>query len=50
MRLFSYEKYSVMKAIMIDLAKNENYEDYKAYINDPASYARKKITVTYWTT
>ena len=43
MRLFSYEKYSVMKAIMIDLAKNENFEDYKAYINDPASYARQWI-------
>ena len=43
MRIFSYEKYSVMKAIMIDLAKNENFEDYKAYINDPASYARKWI-------
>jgi hypothetical protein len=43
MRLFSYEKYSVMKAIMIDLAKNENFEDYKAYINDPASYTRQWI-------
>jgi hypothetical protein len=43
MRLFSYEKYSAMKAIMIDLAKNENFEDYKAYINDPVSYARKWI-------
>jgi hypothetical protein len=32
-----------MKAIMIDLAKNENFEDYKAYINSPASYARKWI-------
>ena len=43
MMLFSNEKYSVMKAIMIDLAKNENFDDYKAYINDPASYARKWI-------
>jgi hypothetical protein len=43
MRLFSYEKYSVMKAIMIDLAQNENFEDYKAYINDPASDARQWI-------
>jgi hypothetical protein len=43
MRLFSYEKYSVMKAIMIDLAKNENFEDYKAYINDPVSLKWKYL-------
>jgi hypothetical protein len=43
MVFFNNGKYRVMKAMMIDLAKNENFEDYKAYINDPASYARKWI-------
>lgn len=41
---FSQEKYSLMKAIMIDLANAGNFERYISFIKEPASFARKWVS------
>ncbi|CAC5358330.1 unnamed protein product [Mytilus coruscus] len=41
---FSQEKYSLMKAIMIDLANAGNFERYMYFIKEPASFARKWVS------
>lgn len=41
---FSQEKYSLMKAIMIDLANDGNFERYMSFIKEPASFARKWVS------
>lgn len=41
---FRQEKYQVIKGIMIDLANKDNSDDYIAFIEDPAAFARKWIS------
>ncbi|CAG2197443.1 unnamed protein product [Mytilus edulis] len=42
--LFSNAKFSLMKDIMVYLAHAENFEEYKAFIKDPTTFAKTWIT------
>ncbi|CAG2222093.1 unnamed protein product [Mytilus edulis] len=41
---FSQEKYTLMKTIMTELAKNDNFDGYMAFIKDPATFTRNWLT------
>lgn len=42
---FKHEKYQLMKAVMIDLALKENFDDYQVFIKNPAKYTKDWLTL-----
>ncbi|XP_052076177.1 interferon-induced very large GTPase 1-like [Mytilus californianus] len=41
---FSQEKYTVMKTIMIELARNANFDGYMAFVKEPAAFTRNWLS------
>ncbi|VDH97491.1 Hypothetical predicted protein [Mytilus galloprovincialis] len=41
---FSREKYTLMKTIMIELARNDNFDAYMAFVKEPATFTRNWLS------